>query len=98
MKVKIFIPAEFTIPDGALPGLARRCRARGAYYLGRGSGVDVFALVEQARLDGLLDIPEDYTMDADEEGLFIRGRLTTVHAEMRRRHNAVMRRKKVSRK
>lgn len=85
MKVKVYVPAQVVIPERALPELARRCRARGATYGGqRGSGVGTSDLVEQARRDGLIELPEDHVMDADEPGIFIRGRMTTYEAEWRR--------------
>jgi DNA-binding transcriptional MocR family regulator len=86
MKFSAGIPKTFTIPDKELPGLARRARARGMTLHFR--GVEVEDIIEQARLEGLVDLPEDYIREGDEDRIFIRGTITTPWKEHLRRKRA----------
>lgn len=91
MKVVVGIPTKYTIPDDALQGLARRARARGVRTLMRGVPVD--ELIEQARLDGLLTLPDDYSTELDDERIFLRGEITTTWKELKRQQKRKKQRK-----
>lgn len=82
VKATIGIPITITIPDEELPGLARRARKRGALTHLR--GILLEELIEQARLDGLLDIDEYWIRPGDEDRIFLRGEITTSQQEWKR--------------
>ncbi len=82
MKFSVGIPTTLSIPNHELHGLARRARARGVTLYWR--GVQVEDIIEQARLEGLLDIPEDFIRHGDDDRIFIRGKITTPYAEIKR--------------
>jgi hypothetical protein len=73
MKVKVYVPRVVIIPDAELPRLAKRARAKWSKRYS--FGVGVHELVEEARLAGLIDVPEDHSTELDDERVFLCGRL-----------------------
>jgi hypothetical protein len=76
MKVRIYVPRIINIDDRHLGRLARAAQKRKSKRTL--PGVRVEELVEEARLEGTVDIPdEDYMVDGDDERRYMCRRLMT---------------------
>ncbi|MBA3240046.1 MAG: hypothetical protein H0T60_02320 [Acidobacteria bacterium] len=79
MKVKVYVARVITIPDEELPRLAesaRRDRRRRKDSLPlREFPIAVFELVEQAAVQGVVDLGEDYSFPLEDERKWVRGKL-----------------------
>jgi hypothetical protein len=76
MKVKVYVPQTFEIPDNRLASLARTARRRGD---ATSIGMSLHSLVEIARLDGIIKIDEDFVTDGDDDRYYYRGKIRTSH-------------------
>lgn len=96
MKVKVYVPRMFEIPDYQLADIARRIKNRryknGLLHPFPGA-VDLWQIIDVAITEGVIQPGEDYSTPRDEDRVYWKGRVMPA-TEARKLHNLSRRPKK----